>query len=388
MHVHAGEGGTDASRSTRRLLNTILAVIVVATAIGVVLLWPGEKPAGVDAGLGFDQELVDGTVIRAEEGPCAQTQPEDDIRCRTYEVRLDEGPDRSQTTSLEIPVGPSSVTLRKGDAIVLGRTPDAPAELAYQFADYQRRSPLLVLTVLFAIAVVALGRWRGLRALVGLGISLLVLLRFVLPSILDGNSAIAVALVGSSLIMLIALYLSHGYNPRTTTAVVGTVASLLLTGALALVFVAATKLTGLASEEAVFLQISAEQVNLRGLILGGIIIGSLGVLDDVTVTQVSAVWELHLANRTMPARELYRAALRIGRDHIASTVNTLVLAYAGAALPLLILFVEVERGFGDVITGEVVAIEVVRTLVGSIGLVASVPITTALAAVAVSRAED
>jgi uncharacterized membrane protein len=210
----------------------------------------------------------------------------------------------------------------------------------------------------------------------------------VLPSILDGNSAIAVALVGSSLIMLIALYLSHGYNPRTTTAVVGTVASLLLTGALALVFVAATKLTGLASEEAVFLQISAEQVNLRGLILGGIIIGSLGVLDDVTVTQVSAVWELHLANRTMPARELYRAALRIGRDHIASTVNTLVLAYAGAALPLLILFVEVERGFGDVITGEVVAIEVVRTLVGSIGLVASVPITTALAAVAVSRAED
>ena len=386
--AHDHGDASAATRSTRRLLNTILGVIVAVTAVGVVLLWPGAEPAGVDAGLGFDQELVDAKVVNVEVGPCAQTQPEDGIRCRTYEVRLEEGPDRSQTRILEIPVGPSSVTLQEGDDIILGRSPDAPPDLAYQFADYQRRSPLVLLTVLFAVAVIALGRWRGLRALVGLGISLLVLLRFVLPSILDGNSAIAVALVGSSLIMLVALYLSHGFNPRTTTAVVGTVASLLLTGGLAVVFVAATRLTGLASEEAVFLQISAEQVNLRGLILGGIIIGSLGVLDDVTVTQVSAVWELHLANKAMSARELYRAALRIGRDHIASTVNTLVLAYAGAALPLLILFVEVERGFGDVITGEVVAIEVVRTLVGSIGLVASVPITTALAALAVTRAED
>jgi len=149
-------------------------------------------------------------------------------------------------------------------------------------------------------------------------------------------------------------------------------------------FIGLTELTGLADEDARILQLASTAIDLRGLILGGIIIGTLGVLDDVTVTQVSAVWELHRANPDLGRRGLYSAALRIGRDHIASTVNTLVLAYAGASLPLLVLFVEVRRGLGDVLTGETVATEIVRTLVGSIGLVASVPVTTALAALVVT----
>jgi uncharacterized membrane protein len=259
-----------------------------------------------------------------------------------------------------------------------------PEDLRYTFADFQRSRPLLLLAALFVGAVVALGRWNGFRALGGLVLSLIVLVKFVLPSILDGNNAIAVSLVGASLVMLAALYLAHGFNDRTTTAVVGTMFSLALTGLLAFVFVRFSRITGLADEDARILQLAADQVSLEGLVLGGIIIGTLGVLDDVTVTQVSAVWELHQANPTLGVRGLYRAALRIGRDHIASTVNTLVLAYAGASLPLLILFVEVQRGLGDVLTGETVATEVVRTLVGSIGLVASVPITTILAAVVVA----
>ena len=213
-----------------------------------------------------------------------------------------------------------------------------------------------------------------------------VIVLFVLPAILDGRSPLAVAIVGAAAIMFVALYLTHGVNAQTTTAVLGTLVSLALTAVLASIFVGASRFTGLASEEANFLQAAAGQVNVRGLLLGGIVIGSLGVLDDVTVTQASAVWQLHRADPTQSARALYRAALRIGRDHIGSTVNTLVLAYAGASLPLLLLFTLSSQPVGAVVTGEVVAEEVVRTLVGSVGLVASVPVTTALAAAVVSRA--
>jgi len=370
----------------RTLLFLALAPFLVATAIGLVMLWPDGARAASALDLGFDSELIDGTVRSAEVGPCHATAPGSDIECRTYGVRLSEGPDAGETIPLELQDSPTTVRLAPGDRIVLALAtqPDVPADLRYTFADFQRQRPLALLALVFVAAVVALGRWRGARALVGLGLSLLVLTRFVLPSILEGNNAIAVSLVGSSVIMLLALYLSHGFNDRTTTAVLGTLTSLGITGVLAAIFVGLTHLTGLADEDARILQVASQQVSLSGLLLGGIIIGTLGVLDDVTVTQVSAVWQLHQANPDMGLGRLYRSALAIGRDHIASTVNTLVLAYAGASLPLLVLFVEVQRGLGDVLTGETVATEVVRTLVGSIGLVASVPITTLLAAVVIS----
>jgi uncharacterized membrane protein len=219
----------------------------------------------------------------------------------------------------------------------------------------------------------------------GLAISFGVLVRFMLPAILVGKNPVAVAVVGSATIMFVALYLAHGINARTTTAVLGTVGALFLTGVLAWIFVTGSHLTGLASEESGLLAASLSGVSLRGLLLGGVVIGSLGVLDDVTVTQASAVWELHRANPTYGFQRLYAAGLRIGRDHIASTVNTLVMAYAGASLPLLVLFTLSSRRLGDVLTSEIVAQEIVRTLVGSIGLVAAVPITTALAAFVVDR---
>jgi uncharacterized membrane protein len=193
-------------------------------------------------------------------------------------------------------------------------------------------------------------------------------------------------MVGSSLIAIVIIYLAHGVSVQTTTALLGTLAALLLTALLAIVFVKATQLTGLASEEGTYLRgVLGTRVNLQGLLLGGIVIGALGVLNDVTVTQAAAVWEIHRADPTATARNLYRSAMRIGRDHIASTVDTLVLAYAGAALPLFVVFTVAGRRLSELVTGEIVAEEVVKTLVGSVGLVASVPMTTALACLLVTR---
>jgi len=363
-----------------RPLLAVVAVAALATIVGLAVLWPDGDRSSFSEELGLRAELVRGKVELTERVPCEGTTADEGIVCIAAHIRLEEGLEQGDIVVVENPEGPSTPSIEAGDRLVLGYTPDAPPGRQYYFADYERRAPLVWLGVLFAIAVVALGRFRGLRALVGLGLTLVVLVAFVLPALLDGSSPVAVAIVGSAAVLLVNLYLAHGFDIRTTVAVLGTLASLVLIAVLAVLFVSATRLTGLASEEAGFLQALAGQIDVRGLLLGGVIIGSLGVLDDVTVTQASAVWELHEANPRLGARGLYRSALRIGRDHIASTVNTLVLAYAGASLPLLILLAEAQRGLGDVLTGETVAAEIVRTLVGSIGLVASVPITTALAA--------
>ena len=385
VHGH-GHGDVEApvDPHTRRALLAAVAAVVVATLIGLVALWPGDDVPELSSELGAPAELVRGTIVSVEPVFCAGTPAEANVLCVEHRVRVTSGSTKGETARFEgSDSGP--IELEPGDRVVLGYSPEIPAPNNYYFADFQRRTPMIWLALLFGVAVVVLGRWRGLRALLGLAISVLVLVVFVLPAILEGQSPLLVAIVGSAAIMLVALYLAHGLSLMTTTAVLGTLASLGLTALLARLFVSAAQLTGFSTEEASILQLSAEQVNIQGLILGGIVIGSLGVLDDVTVTQASAVAELRLANPRYGFIDLYRSALRIGRDHIASTVNTLVLAYAGASLPLLILFRQASRNVSDVLTGEVVAVEIVRTLVGSIGLVASVPITTALAAWVLSQ---
>jgi uncharacterized membrane protein len=327
-------------------------------------------------------KLVDATVTSARNAPCPAVQNV----CSTVRVRVTSGPDRGKTTQLpELTFGADVPTLEQGDRVVLGRVVDPTGRVDYYFSDLQRRRPLLLLALLFAVAVVAIGRWRGFAALIGLAITWTVLVWFMLPAVLDGKSPVAVALVGSAVIMFFVLYLTHGLHMQTTTALLGTLVSLGLTGVLASVFVAASHITGLSSEENVYLQSVGGRFSVSGVLLAGIVIGALGALNDVTVTQASAVWELHAANPAFRPFALYRSAMRIGRDHIASTVDTLVLAYAGASLPLLILFTLADRPVGDILTSEIVAEEIVRTLVGSIGLVASVPLTTALAAVVVTR---
>ncbi|MGI8759423.1 MAG: YibE/F family protein [Acidimicrobiales bacterium] len=384
-HAHGHGGRPGSSPRVRGLLAALLAPFLIATVAGLVVLWPAAEVVDLAPELGAPAELFDARVVSVTRGPCSGAPADAGIRCSLPTVRLLEGPDRDRVIELQeqSEVG-GAARLDTGDNVVLGYFPEAEEPFQYSFADRERRVPLAVLAGIFVVAVVGLGRWQGLRSLLGLAASLAVLTTFVLPAILGGSSPLAVALVGSAVIAVLALYLAHGVNAWTTTALLGTLVSLALVGVLGSVFVDAAQFSGLADEEATFLQVTAGQIDLRGLLLGGIVIGALGVLDDVTVTQVSAVWELHGANPGFRRWDLYRSALRIGRDHIASTVNTLVLAYAGASLPLFLLFTQARQGLGDVINGESVAVEVVRALAGSIGLVASVPLTTALAVMVIS----
>lgn len=386
-HSHdLGDVADLAPPRVRRALYAVLAVVAAATALGLALLWPDDE-VGVSIDTGFAVELVDATVTRIELVPCSGVGDAASVRCRLITSKVTSGPTTGDAATFELFPTASNPRIERGDGLVLSFSPDAPEELAYQFADFQRAGSMLWLVGLFAVAVVALARMKGVRALLGVAVSLGVIVAFLLPALLTGRSPILLALVAASAIAFMALFLAHGLNERTAVALLGTLAALGLTAALAHVFVGATRLTGLVSEEATLLQASSGVIDFQGLLLAGILIGALGVLDDVTVTQVSAVWELKLADPTFGPLELYRRAVRIGRDHIASVVNTLALAYAGAALPLLLLFTQASRSFGDVVTGEAVAVEVVRTLVGSIGLVAAVPLTTGLAAVVIGRAD-
>jgi uncharacterized membrane protein len=364
--------------TVRGLLAGVVAVLVVAALVGLALWWPHGDPVVDQEVLGYG-DRVDATVTAAEIGPCS-FNPE--TECNSVSARIAEGPEEGTSASLETEVATRTpvAELGVGDDIVLndaGSEVDAAAR--YSFADVQRRMPLVILAVVFGVAVVALGRLRGLLALVGIGITVGVLLGFVFPALLRGASPLGVALTGGIVIAVSTIYLAHGVSDRTTVALVGTIGSLLLTAALGAAFGAAAHLSGLASEDAVNLLAFAPELDFRGLLLAATIIGALGVLDDVTITQVSAVWELHHSDPQVGARGLYSAGIRIGRDHIASTVNTLVLAYTAAALPMLLLLTQSGLATGEVLTTETLAVEIVQTLVGSIGLVASVPLTTALA---------
>jgi uncharacterized membrane protein len=249
-----------------------------------------------------------------------------------------------------------------------------------------RTDQLLVLAAAFVLAILAVGGLQGLSSLLGLAISFLVILRFIVPHILAGTNPIAVSVVGALFVQVATLYLSHGLGLKTTAGLLGTVGALVLTGLLGTFFIDWTRLLGLASEEASFISARAEgAINLQGLLLAGLIIGALGVLDDVAMSQASAVFELHGLNPDQNVGELFRRGMRIGRDHIAATVNTLFLAYAGASLPLLILLSTRPEPLLTLLNREFIAVEIVSTLVGSIGLIAAVPLTTLTAAVAARR---
>jgi len=371
------------SRPAIRLITGTTVALLLATLTGVILLRPGGDREANLRGLIQIESEYDAVVERSDRAPCSGQQaidPAEQTSCRYFRVRLLSGLDEGRTRSIELPDSPSTPDLQPDDKVVLAYEPTADPPLDYYLVDRQRKPVLFWLAVLFAVAVVLLGRLRGLAALGGLAITLVVLLAFVLPSILDGRSPVLVAIVGAACITFVTLYLAHGFSHRTTTALLGTLTSLGLTALLAQIFVGLAQLSGFASDEATILNLESGAIDIGGLVLAGVIIGALGALDDVTVTQASAVWELRAANADLTSPDLFRSGLRIGRDHIASTVNTLLLAYAGASMPLLLFFVISEQSLASVANQEIVATEIVRTLVGSIGLVASVPVTTALAA--------
>ncbi len=267
-----------------------------------------------------------------------------------------------------------------GDRVIV-QTQILQEDRVFFISDRIRRPALLWLGILFVVSVLLFGDMGALRSFLGTAASFVMLFLAILPAILRGMSPVLVAILGSIVIMLISFFSSHGINRKTLAALGGTTISLILTGILARIFTSLADLGGIAQEETLFLLSEYPDIDTRGLLLAGILIGTLGVLDDVTISQSSAVMELKRANPLLSARDLYRRALRIGSDHIAATVNTLILAYAGASLPLLLLLVGVPAGESwlTMINREVLATEIVRTLVGSIGLLAAVPLTTLLA---------
>jgi uncharacterized membrane protein len=367
-----------ASGAPARAAAVVAALLAVMTIAGFVLLRPTGEDRPDASILGNAPEVYAARVERVTEQACPGAE-EGSSPCRIVTFRLVAGPDEGEAVELELIASPRVTGLDPGDEVLMGYRPDAPQGLEYAYLDPDRRATLVYLAVLFAAAVVVLAGIRGIAALVGLGATVVVLLAFILPGVLEGRDPLVVALVGAAAIAFLALYLSHGFTTMTTVALLGTLGGLACVAVLALAFMALADITGFGSEEAFFVSALGSQIDLRGLVLGGMVIGALGAIDDMTVTQASAVWELRAADPGIARPALLRAGLRIGRDHVASTVNTLVLAYAGASMPLLILFVLSEQSFGTVANGEVLATEIVRTLVGSIGLVASVPITTWLA---------
>lgn len=373
--------GPDRRRIKRpRGLAAWITAIAVLVGIGLIALWPTDQP-DLDLDLfGFAEDVVRAEVVRTVTGPCPYAT---ELDCRLNQFTLLEEP-VGETVILEFPDEQGQPQLVEGDEVFLTVTTADDGSPDYQFADRDRRLVLVLLGLAFAAAVIGLGRVRGVAALAGLALSIGVLLWFILPAIVQGEDAVLVALVGGGAIALISLYLAHGYNPLTHVAALGAFSALVLTTALSWLAVEVARFSGLATEEAFFL-LSIPDLDLSGLLLAGIVLGAIGALDDVTVTQASAVWEVHGANPSLEPSDLYAAGLRVGRDHIVSTVNTLLLAYAGAALPLLILFTLSGQSLGLVASSEVVAIEIVRTLVGSIGLVAAVPMTTWLSSRAVKR---
>ena len=273
------------------------------------------------------------------------------------------------------------VYLQPGDRVLVtvGARPDNV--LTVYYTEHVRTRPLLWLLLAFVIAILLISRWKGLRSLLSLAFSLYVIIAYIIPHILAGEDPVRVSIVGSVILLAVTLYLTYGWNLKTHSAVVGMFFVLVITGTLAWFFVIFTRLTGSGDENALFLiQMLDSRINLRGLLLGGMIIGALGVLDDLVTTQASAVFELNQVNPDLPFRDLFSAAMRIGQDHVAATVNTLVLAYAGASLPMLLMFSLGRSDYTYLVNFSFVAEEIVRTLVGSLGLIAAVPLTTAIAA--------
>ncbi|PRI12619.1 YibE/F family protein [Leucobacter massiliensis] len=364
-----------------------------------------EAPSGPDAGAGTASE------------PGAAGSPE--AECLTAGVGLLTGPDSGRYVQLQLRGPLAAAGLRTGDHLELLAVPSLPPAVqdgqgsdagpggasgsgseaghaagsseparSYSATGVFRGWALALGAALFAAVVVAVGRWRGLLALAALGVAAWVLLAFVLPALLTGGPGLLIGVVGSSAIMFATLYFVHGPSLRTTAALLGTLCGILLMAAISLAAVSMTRLSGIGDEAGSVLAGAAGQIDFRGLLSCAIIIAGLGVLNDVTITQASAVWELHAAAPALSRREVYARAMRIGRDHIASTVYTVFFAYAGAALSVLILLTLYQRPLLSLLTHEDIATEIVRTLCGSVGLVLAVPITTALATLFLPRAEE
>lgn len=361
-----------------------VALLAAATLIGLALLWPTGSE-DVEIGVGPPGKTEKGEIESVESRECP---PPVEGTCTDAEVRLLSGPDQDSLVPVQLSSGGPIPIFEAGDTVRVTEVGYGTAEPVYSVVDFERRAPMLWLAIAFVLLVLVFGRLRGALSLVGLAGSLAIVVVFIVPAILDGRPPLAVALVGSMAVMLVTIALAHGLGPKSIAAILGTTFSLLLVGLLAVVFTELTSLTGFSSEEATLLAVGGPDISISGLLIAGIIIGALGVLDDVTISQASTVMALRAADPSQSFRGLYNRAIEVGRDHVSATVNTLVLAYVGSSLPILLIFGSGQLGLVDAVNLEIVAKEIVATLVGSIGLIAAVPITTALAVLLADRLSE
>jgi uncharacterized membrane protein len=376
---------------SQTVLYAVLLAAALATAVGMALLAPAHRSFGLttaDASGGGPVHTVPAHIesvftgncgFNAQGLPITNPPPGQGEACVLATVKITGGKAAGLLTQLQLTPGPGTPPLHAGEAVRVEAThaTDGPA---YVFADFDRHRSLLVLGIVAALVLVGVARLRGLAALVGLGAGVAMVVLFLIPGILAGEPALPLTLTGSAALLIVLLYLVHGPSTRTSCALAGTLLGLGITGVAAYAGVHIASLYGQNDEDLVTVQTYSHQLDIRSLIIAGFVIGALGALNDLTVTQASTVWELRAANPALGGRVVYRAAMRVGRDHIASAVYTLVFAYVGTALPSLLLFSLADQRVLDVITSDTVAIELLAAMVGVVGLVAVVPVTTALAA--------
>lgn len=425
-HGHTGHSeptpqAVAARRKANRILAAVLIPLTLLTLAAMAALWPsGSKegltlanPYSAAPGVTFDtgriqrvvtesctatasQSPQQGTQQSPQQGTQQGSQQGTDggSQCTFAFTEPDKGgnpvkvvinPDVAKSHGVDVGdnIRYLNLTNAQGAAAAGPNGPAAQGAPAYIFVDFVRTMPIILLAVLYALVVVAVARWRGLRALIGLVGAYFVLVSFMLPGLVEGKPPLLLALVGSTVIMIGVLYFAHGFSARTSTALLGTIFGLGITALLAAWATDAANLAGVGSHDAATLVNISGNISISGIILCGLIISGLGVLNDVTITQSSAVWELYELAPATSARKLFTSAMRIGRDHIASTVYTIAFAYAGAALPILIIVMLYNRPLGEALTSAELSEEVIRTLVGSIGLVLAIPVTTLIAVLVV-----
>lgn len=342
--------------TTYRPLSVILMAVLLVAGFQMLKEKPLDQPM-------FKAEVL---LVEEQEGAYQKLQLKDELG-KTFSVENDE--------TYQI----SPRLFEKGDRVLVD------TENLY-IVDFNRSKTLFGLFMLFVITVLVVAGWQGIGALVGLGFSFLVLFYFVLPQILNGAAPVTTAIIGSVLIIPLTFYSSHGVNRKTSIAILSTILTLIVAGVLASIFADIAHITGLASEESSFLTLdTAASIDFQGLVLAGMLISILGILDDITISQASVVEQLKSVKESISISELFARAMRVGRDHISSMVNTLILVYTGASLPLILLFLDYNQPFSLVINYEFMSEEIVRTLVGSISLILAVPITTLLAAFMIGK---
>lgn len=386
----------------RLTLLGVLVTALIATIAGMAVLWP-QSPASEHTSTEFQQTYalnhpqVEGTVDTTDHSACQSeltgqafdTPPlipgTEEVQCDRALVNITSGEDEGRMTQLVTYGNAGDPQLKPGDNIVLSKANDPSGVVSYAFADYQRTGNLALWAVIVAVVIIAFAAWHGVRALIGLALSLGVIFAFLVPALIDAHNPLWSALVACSAIILFAVPLVHGLNWKSASAVGGSLIALILAAALAWAAIDSSQLQGYSSEDNLKLLLYMPNVSIVGVLLCGFVVGALGSLADAAVAQASTITELHGADPDARPSQLFLSAMKVGRDHIASMVYTLILTYTGATLPLLMLITAAERPAGQILSSDLVATELLRSGVGAMALTLAVPITTAIAAFTVPQ---